>query len=79
MSKHDEEKVDEFIGEFLSIIAKSSNNLMIKSAERCYKLTNKLHSLIDEKRIRDDDYCEKVYNFSEQLNELVDDFIKENK
>lgn len=32
-----------------------------------------------EEKIDCDTYYKNVYNFSEQLNELVDDFIKEHK
>lgn len=78
-SIEEKEKFNEFLGKFLSEIAKVTKNPMIKSMDSVNKLINKLHNLINKEKKVEDTYYKNVYNFSEQLNELVDDFIKENK
>lgn len=78
-SIEEKRKFNEFLGKFLSEIAKVTKNPMIKSMDSVNKLINKLHNLINKEKKVEDTYYKNVYNFSEQLNELVDDFIKENK
>ncbi len=64
---------------FLSVLAKTTKNPMIKSMDSVNRVLDKLRGLITEEKKDDDTYYKNVYKFSEQLNELVDDFIKEHK
>lgn len=64
---------------FLSEFAKITYNVVIKSLDSCNRLDDKLKELIDKGKLYDREYYEKTYNFLEQLNSLVDDFIKEHK
>lgn len=64
---------------FLSGFAKTTDDVVIKSLDSCNRLDDKLKELIDKGKLYDREYYEKTYNFLEQLNSLVDDFIKEHK
>lgn len=70
---------NEKVETFLSELAKETEMPAIKSVDLILKLTAKLYGLTGEKLFKNDIYAKNVYNFSEQLNNLVDDFIKENK
>lgn len=72
-------KFNEKVETFLSELAKTTEEPPIKSIDSIAKLTKKLYDLTDEKLFKNNTYAKNVYNFSEQLNGLTDDFIKENK
>lgn len=73
-----EEFIEEF-GKFLSNFAEKTNDIFLKSLGSSARFNEKIKGIVDERLIKDEEYCEKVYNFLEQLNKLTDDFIKEYK
>ncbi len=73
-----EEFIEEF-GKFLSNFAEKTNDIFLKSLDSSARLSEKIKGIVGERLIKDEEYCEKVYNFLEQLNKLTDDFIKEYK
>lgn len=73
-----EEFIEEF-GKFLSNFAEKTNDIFLKSLYSSARFNEKIKGIVDERLIKDEEYCEKVYNFLEQLNKLTDDFIKEYK
>ncbi len=76
----DEQKeFSERFDRFLSDFAEITDNPMAKAMNSVNKLNNKTRKLIDKKKIQNKEYFLKVYSFSEQLNKLVDEFIKEHK
>lgn len=70
---------NEVFDRFLSEFAKTTKSPMIKAMDSVNRVLGKIHNLIDSEKIDNDTYYKNLYNFSEQLNELVDDFIKEHK
>ncbi len=78
-SINEKREVNEIFGKFLSELSKATKNPIIKSMDSINKLTDKLHNLIKKEIIDNDTYYKNVYDFSEQLNKLTDDFIEEYK
>lgn len=76
-SLEEKKEFNEMFGKLLLEIAETTEVPAIKSMNLCYKLTSKLHDLIDVNKLDNDTYTKNVCNFLEKLNELTDDFIKE--
>lgn len=66
-------------GNLISEYAKATGDSFFKIMSSDIELTEKIRDLMDSKKMNDKEYCDKLYNFLNQLNSLTDDFIKENK